>query len=42
MLANVAVPAIPLLGLLESPSQVKVKSGGSEQKFEIQGGFITV
>ena len=33
---------IPLLGQLEMPSNVKIRSGGNDRSFEIRGGFITV
>jgi F-type H+-transporting ATPase subunit epsilon len=32
----------PLLGLLKEPSQVRIKSGGGEQAYDVSGGFLSV
>ena len=32
----------PLLGQLAEPSQVRVKSGGSEAASDVSGGFVSV
>jgi F-type H+-transporting ATPase subunit epsilon len=32
----------PLLGLLKEPSQVRIKSDGGEQAYEVSGGFLSV
>jgi F-type H+-transporting ATPase subunit epsilon len=32
----------PLLGQLAEPSQVRIKSGGSELAYEVSGGFLSV
>ena len=32
----------PLLGQLKEPSQVRIKSGSSEQAYDVSGGFLSV
>ena len=32
----------PLLGHLAEPSQVRIKTGGGEQAYDVEGGFLSV